>query len=201
MTIIIKPHYHMVAANLAAKAVMKKQPSRLHHSGAGVAFVRPRFGNQKHSCTFCSFSTFPKNNNLDLRQVLETSRPKAPLRLFSSSDEENSVNQNSNRKKPLTITIPTAQDMEEVGSLFSAIVLEDCFENAFTSTDSLDDASETAMKTSQGSVMFLDGDLGAGKTSFARGFLRASTGDDTLRVTSPTYLLTNVYPIMGGKLE
>jgi tRNA A37 threonylcarbamoyladenosine biosynthesis protein TsaE len=42
-------------------------------------------------------------------------------------------------------------------------------------------------------VIFLDGDLGAGKTCLARGFVRALTGDDTLRVTSPTYLLSNTY--------
>lgn len=58
-----------------------------------------------------------------------------------------------------------------------------------------------ATNTNRGDIFFLDGDLGAGKTSFSRGFLRASTGDEGLRVTSPTYLLVNVYPILGGSLE
>ena len=41
--------------------------------------------------------------------------------------------------------------------------------------------------------LFLDGDLGAGKTALARGFLRTTTANPDLVVTSPTYLLSNVY--------
>jgi tRNA A37 threonylcarbamoyladenosine biosynthesis protein TsaE len=44
-------------------------------------------------------------------------------------------------------------------------------------------------------VLLLDGDLGAGKTALSRGFLKAATGDPTLLVTSPTYLLSNVYTL------
>lgn len=43
------------------------------------------------------------------------------------------------------------------------------------------------------SVICLDGDLGAGKTAFSRGFIRAATGDWFMPVTSPTYLLSNTY--------
>merc|ERR1712232_286946 len=46
-----------------------------------------------------------------------------------------------------------------------------------------------------GDVILLDGDLGAGKTCFSRGFVRAKTGCMDLRVTSPTYLLSNAYPV------
>ena len=42
-------------------------------------------------------------------------------------------------------------------------------------------------------AIFLDGDLGAGKTALSRGYLRTATGDPNLLVTSPTYLLSNVY--------
>jgi len=56
-------------------------------------------------------------------------------------------------------------------------------------------------------VLFLDGDLGAGKTTFSRGFIKCKLGikdeyDDAgnprvqqseLRITSPTYLLSNTY--------
>lgn len=42
-------------------------------------------------------------------------------------------------------------------------------------------------------VLFLHGQLGAGKTAFARGYIHAATGDSSIQVTSPTYLLTNTY--------
>lgn len=57
------------------------------------------------------------------------------------------------------------------------------------------------MNTGPGDVLLLGGDLGAGKTTFSRGFVRARTGaGDDLRVTSPTYLLSNSYPTVdeGG---
>ena len=73
----------------------------------------------------------------------------------------------------LRLDIPTAQDMEDFGALLSALVLNE--------------------EKPQGSVIFLDGDLGAGKTALARGFVRASTGQQ--RVTSPTYLLSNTYQV------
>ena len=48
-------------------------------------------------------------------------------------------------------------------------------------------------RLSPGTVIFLEGDLGAGKTVWARGFVRGAVGDDSLRVTSPTYLLDQTY--------
>lgn len=39
----------------------------------------------------------------------------------------------------------------------------------------------------------LKGDLGSGKTCFARGFIRALLQDESLFVTSPSYLLDNTY--------
>jgi len=47
----------------------------------------------------------------------------------------------------------------------------------------------------------LGGDLGAGKTCFARGFVRARSGYFDMRVTSPTYLLSNTYPADNGKMS
>ena len=69
----------------------------------------------------------------------------------------------------IELEISTIEDMEDVGAVLS-------------------------MGTVGGDVLLLDGDLGAGKTCFSRGFVRARTGVKDLRVTSPTYLLSNTYP-------
>ncbi|KAJ1456537.1 hypothetical protein M885DRAFT_517314 [Pelagophyceae sp. CCMP2097] len=50
----------------------------------------------------------------------------------------------------------------------------------------------------RGDAVLLRGDLGAGKTCFARGFVRARTADARLRVTSPSYLLDNAYDTDDG---
>ena len=44
-----------------------------------------------------------------------------------------------------------------------------------------------------GDVYLLYGDVGAGKSAFARSFIRAAALDDELPVPSPTFLLHNVY--------
>ena len=88
------------------------------------------------------------------------------------------------------LSIPTMEVMEEVGALL-------------------------AILSQQTDVLFLDGDLGAGKTTFSRGFIKCKLGiaddvsdnednedgntsgarveDASLRITSPTYLLSNTY--------
>lgn len=68
----------------------------------------------------------------------------------------------------LELSIPTAQDMDDLGAVLS-------------------------MDTGPGDTLLLGGDLGAGKTCFSRGFVRARTGDLEQRVTSPTFLLSNTY--------
>lgn len=78
--------------------------------------------------------------------------------------------------RSLDLTIPTPEDMEDVGGLLS-------------------------WGTAGGDVVLLDGDLGAGKTCFSRGFVRARTGASDERVTSPTYLLSNAYPADGGTVS
>lgn len=48
-------------------------------------------------------------------------------------------------------------------------------------------------------VIALSGGLGAGKTSFARGFIRARPGGDAIaEVPSPTFTLVQVYELSGA---
>jgi tRNA threonylcarbamoyl adenosine modification protein YjeE len=44
-----------------------------------------------------------------------------------------------------------------------------------------------------GDVILLRGNLGAGKTTFARGFIRSKYNDNKMIITSPSYLLDNTY--------
>jgi tRNA threonylcarbamoyladenosine biosynthesis protein TsaE len=61
----------------------------------------------------------------------------------------------------------------------------------------LDDTERSAQELScqlrAWDVVYLTGPLGAGKTTFARGLIRARLGDDALEVISPTYTLIQTY--------
>ncbi|MGH6663450.1 MAG: tRNA (adenosine(37)-N6)-threonylcarbamoyltransferase complex ATPase subunit type 1 TsaE [Pseudolabrys sp.] len=46
-----------------------------------------------------------------------------------------------------------------------------------------------------GDMITLSGDLGAGKTAFARALIRHLSGDDTIEVPSPTFTLTQAYEL------
>ena len=54
-------------------------------------------------------------------------------------------------------------------------------------------AQDLAMMAAPGWTIQLVGDLGAGKTSFARAFIRALARDEGLEVPSPTYTLVQRY--------
>ena len=60
-------------------------------------------------------------------------------------------------------------------------------------------AAALAAAASAPAAVCLYGDVGAGKSAFARAFVRAAAGDADLPVPSPTYLLHNVYDDVDGE--
>ena len=57
-------------------------------------------------------------------------------------------------------------------------------------------AADIAALARPGDVIALRGELGVGKTTFARAFIRARGGDEA--VPSPTFTLVQVYELRGG---
>ena len=62
-------------------------------------------------------------------------------------------------------------------------------------------AATVAAQARAGDAILLEGALGAGKTAFARAFLRAATGDPALEVPSPTFTLLQSYPAPIGLMH
>jgi hypothetical protein len=95
---------------------------------------------------------------------------------MSSSSSTTSNSCDSSSSFLVRLSIPTSDEMEEVGALLACISQPpDC--------------------------LLLDGDLGAGKTSFARGFIQCKTSNVEDRVTSPTYLLSNTYLYQPDEIQ
>ncbi len=62
-------------------------------------------------------------------------------------------------------------------------------------------AAEVAALARPGDVILLDGHFGAGKTAFARAFLRAASGDPALEVPSPSFTLVQTYDTRIGRVH
>mmetsp|Transcript_18317 Transcript_18317/g.28750 ORF Transcript_18317/g.28750 Transcript_18317/m.28750 type:complete len:252 (-) Transcript_18317:72-827(-) len=98
----------------------------------------------------------------------------AALRMTNSNALDDLETNNTGNR--IEICVPTPDDMEDIGGILS-------------------------VGSTGGDVILLDGDLGAGKTCFSRGFIRGRTGRYDERVTSPTYLLSNSYDVDGGSTK
>lgn len=62
-------------------------------------------------------------------------------------------------------------------------------------------AQAVAERARPGDAILLEGDLGAGKSEFARAFLRAASGDPALEVPSPTFTLVQTYDTRLGSVH
>jgi len=62
-------------------------------------------------------------------------------------------------------------------------------------------ATAVAALARPGDAILLEGPLGAGKTAFARAFLRAACGDPALEVPSPTFTLVQSYETRLGPVH
>lgn len=59
-------------------------------------------------------------------------------------------------------------------------------------------AAQISKETSWGNILAINGDLGTGKTVFARGFIK-SLKEENIIVTSPSFTLIKEYHIMANK--
>lgn len=60
-------------------------------------------------------------------------------------------------------------------------------------------AADFARTLKGGEVILLEGDLGAGKTTFAQGVVSAFSQDHSVR--SPTFTIVNVYPVVHDRIK
>ena len=61
-------------------------------------------------------------------------------------------------------------------------------------------AAQFSLQDTETNILFLNGDLGAGKTVFARNLIKKLVGDDDLDVPSPTFSLVQTYETNKGEI-
>jgi tRNA threonylcarbamoyladenosine biosynthesis protein TsaE len=81
--------------------------------------------------------------------------------------------------------------LRQIGSMSAAAATRLIELPNLAATEAL--AAAVAAVAREGDVILLEGELGAGKTAFARAFLRTATGDPALEVPSPTFTLVQSY--------
>jgi len=69
-----------------------------------------------------------------------------------------------------------------------------------TEDDTIALARRLAAQARPGDMLLLSGPLGAGKSTFARAFIRALAGDERLTVPSPTFTLVQCYETPRGEV-
>ncbi len=67
-------------------------------------------------------------------------------------------------------------------------------------TETMQIARDLAEKINTGDILLLHGNLGMGKSVFARALIRELAGDKTLEVPSPTFTLVQTYDTKRGPL-
>jgi tRNA threonylcarbamoyladenosine biosynthesis protein TsaE len=97
---------------------------------------------------------------------------------------------NSNPLTPLDFSLPKPHNMHTMTNTFQ--------QHIKTEPQMLEFAANLANCSGNTAIIFLTGNLGAGKTTFARGFLQGL--GHTGKVKSPTYTLVEPYEVNGQKL-
>jgi tRNA threonylcarbamoyl adenosine modification protein YjeE len=67
--------------------------------------------------------------------------------------------------------------------------------------ETIEVAKDLVQKLNSCELIFLHGNLGSGKTVFARALIRALTGDKKLEVPSPTFTLLQTYESVHGLIS
>jgi len=139
---------------------------------------------QRHLSQSVAVARTHRQNPARSLRIAPRPRPLHATAPAETNDQPNNdIVQSSALISQLQLCIPTVEEMQELGALVASTIFSD-------------NAAARRPPPPHGSVVCLHGDIGAGKTVFAAGFVTFATG--VTRVTSPTYLLSNTYRVNAG---